>query len=780
MWTIKVTGVVQGVGFRPAVVRAAIKTGTRGSVRNDGSHVTIMVDKDPEGFLRSLRNELGPMALVEDTIIDKSTWSAVGIEEPADFTILASTKGERDSSLPCDTAICSECFHEMMDPGNRRFLHPFTNCTDCGARYTLIDSLPYDRERTSMAKFDHCEECSGEYGNRAFRRFHAQTLSCGKDGPSYRYLDRDLEERSRDWDSFLDCARAIVEGKLLVVKGWGGMHIVSHPMKLKELRSWYKRPFKPFAIMIRDIDTAYEVASVHDHEKELLMSSSRPIVLLTKKEDPPDWAREPLEDASPGLGNIGLYLPYSGIHHLLFKALEEIGSPLRWFVMTSANPPGEPMALSLDDASKMKADGYFVHDRKISARCDDSVLVPFSGYKMVRAKAGPFGMKSLPIRRSRGMVPEPLAVPHARSLLSMGAERNVSISVTKNGKIFTSPYVGNTRHPDVLQFASDTAERFRYLFGVDEIEAVVIDRHPRYTTRKLGKEISEDEGVELIEVQHHHAHAASLMVDASLNELTTIVIDGVGFGDDGIPWGGEVIRTKDDEYIRVGQLEEFGLPGGDGAAYHPERIAYWLTQEAGDQLELGDPWAMEVLNNSHHRAVMTSSLGRVLDGLSSLMLGIKERTYDGEPAIRLEKLLSMSHKPRYDLFVGDEPDYSVSIIARWKKLLDEVKRISDKVLKPGLDIDNAIKADLSMGFVGSIIDDMVSVALVREKMIDVEREPLIGISGGVSYNIPIVGRFVETCRKEGAMPVLHSRVPPGDGGISVGQAYIAGLQMKQV
>jgi hydrogenase maturation protein HypF len=267
------------------------------------------------------------------------------------------------------------------------------------------------------------------------------------------------------------------------------------------------------------------------------------------------------------------------------------------------------------------------------------------------------------------------------------------------------------------------------------------------------------------------------MVDASLEEMTTIVVDGVGYGDDGLSWGGEVIHTKGEEYIRAGQLEEFGLPGGDGASYHPERIAYWLTQEAGEHLDLEDLRTMEVLSSSHRKAVMTSSLGRVLDGLSSLMLGIKERTYDGEPAIRLEKLLISSRKPRFDLFELEKPDHKVSIIRRWKTLLEEVRSISDKKLRPGLDLDYDVKADLSMGFVGSIIDDMVHIAVETEKMIDERRKPLVGISGGVSYNIPILTRFVDACLEHGAMPVLHSRVPPGDGGISVGQAYIAGLRL---
>ncbi len=774
MWTLKIKGVVQGVGFRPAVVRTALNVGASGFVRNDGSHVTIAVDIDPSSFMDPLKEELGPMARIENVSIKEMSWSDLQMEGPSEFSILPSTEGEMDSSLPYDTSICDKCFHEMMDPDDRRFLHPFTNCTDCGARYTLIDSLPYDRERTSMGSFEHCDDCSKEYADHTFRRFHAQTLSCSKDGPSYSYLDKDLKTKSKGWESFLDCARAIEEGKLLVVKGWGGMHIVSHPQRLKELRKWYKRPYKPFALMVKDIETASEIADLGPYEKKLLSSPSRPIVLLKRLQDPPQWATEPLEDASPGLGNIGLYLPYSGIHHLLFKAMKDIGSDLRWFVMTSANPPGEPMALEIDDVSKMVADGYFVHDRRISARCDDSVLVPIPFYDMVRAKPGPFGMKGLPIRRSRGMVPDPLDIPHQRKLLSLGAERNVSISVTSSGKVFTSPYIGNSRHPSVLEYAAGSADRFRYLFGADTIDGVVIDKHPRYTIRRMGQRISEEENVPLLEVQHHHAHAASLMVDASLDELTTIVVDGVGYGDDGLIWGGEVIHTEKGNYTRIGHLEEFGLYGGDNASYHPERIAYWLTHEVKEHLDLGDPRSMEIFDETHQRAIRTTSLGRVLDALSSLMLGVRERTYDGEPAIRLEKLLSSSTSPRYDLFESGEIRKEIGVIDRWRSLLEEIKRTADEELKPGLTLDYRTRADLSMGFVGSIIDEMVKVAVTTEKVLDEEGRPLIGISGGVSFNVPIVKRFVDSCIEQGAMPVLHSRVPPGDGGISVGQAYLGG------
>jgi len=778
MWTIKVSGVVQGVGFRPAVKRAALKLGSVGFVRNDGSHVTIGIEEDPEGLIEALEGELGPMARMENIEKREGSWEDTGVERPDGFEILGSKQGERDSSLPCDTAICDPCLGEMLDPSNRRFRHPFTNCTDCGARYTIIRSLPYDRERTTMEKFHLCGECSREYSDHTFRRFHAQTLSCPEDGPGYVFLDSGMRERSRGRDSFIDCARAIRGKGLLIVKGWGGMHIVSGPGELPRLREWYGRPYKPFALMAKDLDTARGIARVDEYDSRLLSSPARPIVLLRKRDDIPDVTADMLETASPGLDSIGLYLPYSGIHHLLFRALGELGSDLDILVMTSANPPGEPMALDLGSVSSMNADGYFIHDREIAARCDDSVVVPLDIYGHARASTGPFSMQCLPVRKARGMVPDPLDLPHDRTLLSLGAERNVTVSVSRSGRVFTSPYIGNSRNPQVLEYASWSADRFRYLFGADDIEGVVIDRHPRYATRSLGRSISGKEGVPLIEVQHHHAHAASLMVDAGLEALTTIVVDGVGHGDDGLPWGGEILRTDHEKCERIGHLEEFGLPGGDGSVYHPERIAYWLSREAGGRMDLGDERLNNILDSTHDKAIRTTSLGRVLDALSALMLGVTWRSYDGEPAMRLERLLSFSKDPLTEIFQIPLQGGVVNIKKRWKKLIGSIGENAGSLLRPGIDIEYASRANLCMGFVASLIDDMVSVSLKSGCPEDGEGRPLVGISGGVAYDVPIVKRFVGTCRELGARPVLHSRVPPGDGGISVGQALIGGQLVK--
>jgi hydrogenase maturation protein HypF len=375
------------------------------------------------------------------------------------------------------------------------------------------------------------------------------------------------------------------------------------------------------------------------------------------------------------------------------------------------------------------------------------------------------------------MVPDPLSLPHDRTLLTFGAERNVTVSVARSGKMFTSPYVGNSRHPQVLDFAATSAKRFMYLFGADDIEAVIIDKHPRYATRYLGREISEKERVPLIEVQHHHAHAASLMVDAEVQALTTVVVDGVGYGDDALPWGGEILRTEGASMERLGHLEEFGLPGGDASVYHPERIAHWLSKNAGKVLDIGDERLMDLLVKTHLKATMTTSLGRVLDALSALMLGITWRTYDGEPAMRLEKLLSSSRNPLTHAFSIPVRGGAISVKERWKRLLDIIQESSDGDLVPGVDLDYRTKADLAMGFVSSIIDDMVSVSLKAGYPEDGEGRPLIGLSGGVAYDVPIVKRFVKGCRESGAVPVLHSRVPPGDGGISVGQAFVGGLSL---
>ncbi len=781
MWLIEVRGVVQGVGFRPSVKRAADLIHAKGFVRNDGSHVTIATDKRPTEFLEAVKAELGPMARLENVDIRESSWEELDLPDVgnSDFRILPSVQGDNDSSLPMDTAICERCLAEMRDPADRRYRFPFTNCTDCGARFTVIEDLPYDRERTTMRHFPPCPTCSKEYSDISKRRFHAQTLSCQDDGPRYRFLDRDLKEAAGD--PFRMTVKILLDGGIVAVKGWGGMHLVCDPGSLKRFREWYKRPFKPFALMAKGISTVEEVAQVGENERATLLSPARPVVLLRKKDPSPDWASEVMELASPGLDSIGLYLPYSGVHYLLFDALKEAGSELPWLLMTSGNPPGDPMALELESMAPLKVDGHLVHDRPIAARCDDSVLVPNPLIEgaYIAGKAA-FGLRAFPIRRSRGLVPDPLPMPHKRKVLSVGAERNVALTVSRGGTSFTSQYIGNPSKPLVLDFAKETASRMMDLFGIKDLDAVGADLHPRYVTSRWASELSEEHGVPLIKVQHHHAHAASLLVDSGLEGMGAVVVDGVGFGDDGTPWGAEALSVDLGSCQRVGHLEPFGLPGGDASVYHPERIAYWLTRSTGHLMDIGSPEAEKVLTAMMGGVVMTTSLGRLLDALSALFLGVTWRSYDGEPAMRLEKLLASSKRPERELFDAQVRSGTVPVLSRWRTLLEEIETVSGEIVRPGVRIGHQRAADLCMGLIGSVIDDLVLLAGEgASKAYGHGSIRPVGLSGGVAYDLPVVKAFHHACLRHDLTPVLHSRVPPGDGGISVGQAAVAGRRLSE-
>ncbi len=779
MWLIEVRGVVQGVGFRPSVKRAADLVHARGFVRNDGSHVTIATDKEPTGLMDAVRAQLGPIARLDKVLVSETTWEELGIPDagPSDFRIMPSVQGRNDSSLPMDTAICDRCLSEMLDRSDRRYRHPFTNCTDCGARFTVIEDLPFDRERTTMRHFPPCPVCSEEYSDLSKRRYHAQTLSCPLDGPRYRFLGGDLEEAPGD--PFRMTAKTVLHGGIVAIKGWGGMHLVCDPGRLRRFREWYRRPFKPFALLARDLSTVEDVAHVRDVERAALLSPARPIVLLRKRDPSPEWAAEVLEQASPGLDSVGLYLPYAGVHHLLFEALKDAGSDLPWLLMTSGNPPGDPIALELEGIAPLRADGYLVHNRPIAARCDDSVLVPcpIPEGTYISGKA-PFGLRTFPIRRSRGLVPDPLPMPHDKRVLSLGAERNVALTVSRDGTSFTSQYIGNPSKPLVLDFARETASRMMALFGIKGLNAVGADLHPRYMTSRWASELSETHGAALIRVQHHHAHAASLLVDSGLEEMGAVVVDGVGFGDDGTPWGAEALSVDLDSCRRIGHLEPFGLPGGDAAVYHPERIAFWLTKASGHEMDIGSPEAEKVLTAMMGRVVMTTSLGRLLDALSALFLGVTWRSYDGEPAMRLEKLLASSKMPDRELFTAEVRSGTVPVLSRWKTLIEEVEAVPGGTLRPGVQMAPGRAADLCMGLVEAVMDDLVVLAGDGAPVAPGHRGTRpVGLSGGVAYDLPVVRAFHGACIRHGLTPVLHSRVPPGDGGISVGQAAVAGRRL---
>ena len=395
-------GVVQGVGFRPTIYRVAIRLGLKGYVLNTGSEVEVVVDRDIDRFIDELKKELPHIAHITAIIKepDKRTFS--------DFRILHSKKGEKKSQIPPDIATCDDCRAEMFDPGNRRYLFPFTNCTVCGARFSLITDVPYDRERTSMKKFPLCADCTREYKDSSNRRYHAQTISCPRCGPRYYLYDRNKKEVESK-EPIQRFAQYLDQGKIGVIKSWGGMHLCCVLDELPRFREWYKRPQKAFAIMVRDVKTAESFGDITDEERNLLLSDKRPIVLVKKKK---------AELVSPGLDTIGMYLPYTGLHHVLFSSLAADA-----LVMTSANIPGEPMLASNDEVFSLKADYYLLHDRDIPNRIDDSVVRLWHG--------NPFFL-----RKSRGFVPDALPVPYDARVVSVGAGENICGALSTDKKIF--------------------------------------------------------------------------------------------------------------------------------------------------------------------------------------------------------------------------------------------------------------------------------------------------------------------------------------------------------
>lgn len=714
---IFIRGVVQGVGFRPAVVRVAKRLGLKGYVRNMGSYVEIFVDKDVEKFLDELKKNLPFNARIDNVVLEESD----GYYD--DFTILESTRGYKNYEFPPDTAICDDCIRDLFNPENRRYLYPFTNCAICGPRFSITVDLPYDRTNTSMSNFPMCAECLREFDDINDRRFNAQTISCPQCGPRYTLFDKggnvlNVENPIKEYAHLID------SGYFGVSKGWGGMHINCILARVKDFRIWYKRPYKPFAIMVKDIEAAKKYVEIGREEEKLLTSPARPIVLIMKKEG------EILEDIAPGLPYVGIYLPYSAFHHILFRYLKNDA-----IVSTSANFPGEPMIIKNEEVFSLNADYYLLHNMDVINRTDDSLLKIRSG-------------KPLFIRKSRGYVPEVVNVNHRHKIVSMGAHMNARISVSRDGKLFLSQYLGDLSSFSYLKFHEDMVKKYMRMLDIDKPDIVVIDKHPLYGYRKYVKKNFEN----VVEVQHHHAHAVSLAMDNSMESIVALTFDGTGYGDDGNLWGGEILVANKNGYERIGSLEYFPLPGNEMAIREPERIVAYFLSKKGIGYGRWDPG---VIRKISERGVLTSSLGRVLDALSNYLGFSTTMTYEGEPAMRLELPL-LKGKKIYD--------FPMVISKR------DCARIDPGKMFIALSEMKGKREDLAYSFIYDLMDFYSDVAVVEADKRGIE----IGITGGVSYSIPLLEMLEKMImKKSGRMLLMHRAYPPGDAGIPVGQDAIA-------
>jgi hydrogenase maturation protein HypF len=759
--SIRVEGVVQGVGFRPFVYSLAIRLGLAGWVGNDLDGVFAEVE-GPAGqirdFLAALERDAPPLARVERV-------SAQSIEPDGrpGFAIVASdTDGPRRALVSADSATCADCLRELADPADRRFGYPFINCTNCGPRFTIVRDVPYDRPLTTMAGFVMCAACAAEYHDPADRRFHAQPVCCPACGPRLRLLAADGTELPGP-DGTPDAAlagavAALAAGRVLAVKGLGGYHLAvdaASEQAAALLRARKHREDKPFAVMASDLAAARALCEVDDVAASLLTSPRRPIVLLPRRDAGPPRDTEPpparlAAAVAPGNRQLGVILPYTPLHHLL---LRDFGRPM---VLTSGNVSDEPIAYQDADALARLAgiaDVFLIHDRPIHIRTDDSVVRPFRGREAV-------------LRRSRGYVPEPLAMAtrFRRPVLACGAELKNTFCLGREDRAFLSHHVGDLENYETLRSFTEGIGHFRRLFDVAP-QIVAHDLHPEYLSTKYALE--QDECV-LAGVQHHHAHIASCLADnGEAGPVIGVAFDGTGYGTDGTIWGGEFLLADLSDAERAGHLAGVPMPGGAAAIRQPWRMAAAYLDAA---FPGGLPAGLDVaarnsgtwpdvvtLARRGVNAPMTSSAGRLFDAVAAL-LGVRDAiNYEGQAAVELEQLAATSAPDPYPAAITDGPPLTVAgsdlVRAAAEDLLAGVPR-------------EVIGARFHQG-VAAMIGEVCGLLRDRSGLVTV------ALSGGVFQNLLLLGTVVDLLEKTGFRVLTHSRIPPNDGGISLGQAVVA-------
>jgi hydrogenase maturation protein HypF len=740
---LAITGVVQGVGFRPAVARAAIEHGVHGFVYNDAGSVHCELEGAADAVdavVTSIRRRPPPMARIDDVTV--TTIAPNG--EPG-FAIVDSRRdpgGQRRTLVPPDIAICADCLRELRAPGDRRYGHPFITCTNCGPRYTVITDLPYDRPTTTMAKFDMCETCAAEYHDPADRRFHAQTIACHDCGPTLSWAGPGAG------DPLAAAAAALDDGLIVAVKGIGGYHLACRADDtdaVATLRRRKNRPAKPFAVMVADIAAGRRIAVINAAAGRQLSSPSAPIVLLPGR----DGAM--LTAVAPELRDIGLMLAYSPVHHLLFDRLGPY--PL---VMTSANVGGSPIVYRDSDIGWIDglADGVLTHDRPIHVPCEDSVV----------ALAGDGSV--VPVRRSRGYAPLPLTVRGVRSpavVLATGGDLKTSFCLmSADGRAHLSSHLGDMADPRT-QTCFESAYQHLAFMTDRQPDLIACDLHPSYATTKWAMR----QGRTVMGVQHHHAHAVSLLAehDRLDTPIVAVAYDGTGYGTDGTIWGGELLAISEPSaFTRVGHLKPFALPGGDAAAQHPARIALDLLHRAGidwdDRLPavaaVGDT-GIHILRQQLPRGlgcVPTSSMGRLFDAVASLIGVCQLVTYEGQAAVQLEQVARRGRPVPLDFGVD-------------AGVLDPVPVIAGLVdgLRGGAEV-----ADLAAGFHDAVIRATAAAVTDCARRADIGT---VGLTGGVFVNRLLLDGLGKALTGNGFEVLTHAVLPCNDGGLALGQAVIA-------
>lgn len=792
-----ISGNVQGVGFRPFIYTTALRCSLTGFVQNTHEGVRIEVQGDAKqlaAFNELLHTTLPPLAL----IVSHQRSSIPLRDKEAGFSIREST-GENGHNvfIGPDIATCDQCLNEILNPADRRFLYPFTNCTNCGPRYSIIRSIPYDRSSTSMTCFPMCENCAQEYRDPANRRFHAQPNACAVCGPHVWFVGEKAVRTGQTAmpatlspTAITDAATLLAEGKILALKGLGGFHLAclaTNEKAIAALRHRKNRPHKPFALMVATLEDARSIVHVTEKTAALLTSPAHPIVLCPKRKqeaqtgtspidtgplhDPPPHRQVSLPDSiAPDTDFLGVMLAYTPLHHILLHTLsqqcEQIGYSLPpVLVMTSGNRGGEPICLGNREALQKLGDiaqGFLLHDRDILIRVDDSVLAPL-----------PDG-KTIIFRRARGYAPLPLALPPAPMtppMLGLGAELKNTICISKGDNAFVSQHMGDMQHVEATAFHDEIVEHLQHILMVKP-RTVIHDKHPNYYTTRKARELN----MPRLALQHHAAHAfAVLGENAVMGKSLVLALDGTGYGDDGTLWGGEAIMAdmESGHYSRLGSFSPLPLPGGEAAITEPWRIAHALCfLQSIDPSTF--PWLPQYASVAQHIPVMveknintplSTSCGRLFDAISALLGEGVTTSYEGQAAIRLEALaLKAATAGRIlpcPLYMKDG-----FCTLNTNKLFAAVC----EEIQAGMD-----RAAIALSFHESLVSGLTIWA---KTLCTTHGLNHVGLSGGCFNNALLLSKLTRALEALGLTPVIHTKLPCGDGCIAYGQVVWGTLSKR--
>ncbi len=756
---ILVRGIVQGVGFRPFVYNLATRLGLFGFVSNQSGSVRIEVEGEPpslERFLSELTTRPPPLAHIEQLSCEQRMPTG-----ERDFRIEPS---EAEATSPIfispDVATCPECLAELLDPKDRRYRYSFLNCTNCGPRLTIITGAPYDRPRTTMAAFALCAACRAEYDDPRNRRFHAQPTACPACGPQLSVLDAD-EKPLALADPLRFFADALCRGRIGALKGLGGYHLACDARNagvIAELRRRKHRDEKPFAIMVPDTAAAASLAEVGAAERRLLLSPQCPIVLLKKAPAMHSVA----EEVAPGDPWLGVMLPYTPLHHLLMRTVD--GIPL---VMTSGNRSDEPIVYQDDDVGKLAgiADLFLVHNRPIHVRCDDSVTRIVDDME-------------LPLRRSRGYAPRPIELPFAcpRPLLAVGGQLKVTFALGRDRHAFLSHHLGDLDHYDAFRAFEKDVALYQQLFAITP-ELLVHDLHPDYVTTSFAQRQAERSGIDLLAVQHHHAHMASCMAENGLTEpVLGVAFDGTGYGSDGAIWGGEFLLGDYGRFQRAAHLRYVGMAGGDRAIREPWRMAAAHLRDAEVEFaplaarRLPGEWrTIQRMLERRLNSPLTSSMGRLFDAIAALA-GVRDCiSYEGQAAMELEWLAEELPPDRTYPFAFGSPRQGQTPEA---PLVVDTRPLIRAV---AAEATNGVPAArIARRFHSTLVH---LIAAVCARLRQTTGLNVVVLSGGVFLNALLTREVSVRLRSDGFRVYRHRLVPPNDGGLSLGQLAIAAARL---